>query len=89
MRNPIFVLKYSAMRILIIDDEKNIRASLSRFFDLNGHNVETAESGREGLEKVRRSSFDCVLLDLKLPDSEGIEVLSRIREFDPFVPVIL
>lgn len=83
------MLKYNAMRILIIDDEKNIRASLSRFFDLNGHNVEAAESGREGLERVRRSSFDCVLLDLKLPDSEGIEVLSRIREFDPFIPVIL
>jgi two-component system, NtrC family, nitrogen regulation response regulator NtrX len=77
------------MRILIIDDEKNIRASLSRFFDLNGHNVETAESGREGLDKVRRSYFDCVLLDLKLPDTEGIEVLARVREFDPFVPVIL
>jgi two-component system nitrogen regulation response regulator NtrX len=77
------------MRILIIDDEKNIRASLSRFFDLNGHNVETAESGREGLDKVRRSSFDCILLDLKLPDTEGIQVLARIREFDPFVPVIL
>lgn len=77
------------MKILIVDDEKNIRASLSRFFDLNGHSVETAENGREGLEKVRRSSFDCVLLDLKLPDTEGIEVLARIREFDPFIPVIL
>jgi two-component system nitrogen regulation response regulator NtrX len=77
------------MRILIIDDEKNIRASLSRFFDLNGHQVETAENGREGLENIRRNSFDCILLDLKLPDTDGIEVLSRIRELDPFVPVIL
>lgn len=77
------------MRILIIDDEKNIRASLSRFFDLNGHSVETAETGREGFERVRRNSFDCILLDLKLPDTEGIEALVRIRELDPFVPVIL
>jgi two-component system nitrogen regulation response regulator NtrX len=77
------------MQILIIDDEKNIRASLSRFFDLNGHQVETAENGREGLEKIRRNSFDCILLDLKLPDVDGIEVLTKIREFDPFVPVIL
>ena len=74
---------------MIIDDEKNIRASLSRFFDLNGHSVETAETGREGLERVRRNSFDCILLDLKLPDTEGIEALVRIRELDPFVPVIL
>jgi two-component system nitrogen regulation response regulator NtrX len=77
------------MRILIIDDEKNIRASLSRFFDLNGHQVETAENGREGLEKVRINSFDCILLDLKLPDADGIDILGRIRELDPFVPVIL
>lgn len=74
---------------MIIDDEKNIRASLSRFFDLYGHAVETAETGREGLERVRRNSFDCILLDLKLPDTEGIEALVRIRELDPFVPVIL
>ena len=77
------------MRILIVDDEKNIRASLSRFFDLNGHQVETAENGREAFESVRRNSFDCILLDLKLPDADGIEILSRIRELDPFVPVIL
>ena len=77
------------MRILIVDDEKNIRASLSRFFDLNGHQVETGENGREGLERVRRNSFDCVLLDLKLPDGDGIDILSKIRELDPFVPVIL
>ena len=77
------------MRILIVDDEKNIRASLSRFFDLNGHQVEAAENGREAFESVRRNSFDCILLDLKLPDADGIEILSRIRELDPFVPVIL
>lgn len=77
------------MKILIVDDEKNIRTSLSRFFDLHGNDVNAAETGLQGIEVVRRNSFDCVILDLKLPDMEGIQVLEKIREIDPFVPVIL
>ncbi|HSP07417.1 MAG TPA: sigma-54 dependent transcriptional regulator [Acidobacteriota bacterium] len=77
------------MKILIVDDEKNIRTSLGRFFDLHGNSVETAENGREALDRVRRMSIDCILLDLKLPDMEGIQVLEKIREVDPYVPVIL
>lgn len=77
------------MKILIVDDEKNIRTSLGRFFDLNGHSAESAENGRDAIEMARRGSFDCILLDLKLPDMEGIQVLEKIREVDPYVPVIL
>lgn len=77
------------MKILIVDDEKNIRTSLGRFFDLSGHSAESAENGRDAIEMARRGSFDCILLDLKLPDMEGIQVLEKIREVDPYVPVIL
>ncbi len=77
------------MKILIIDDEKNIRTSLSRFLELQGNVAESAETGKDGIDQVRKNSYDCVLLDLKLPDLEGIQVLERIREIDPFVPVIL
>ena len=77
------------MRILIVDDEKNIRTSLARFFDLHGHSADTAENGRDAVDLARRSSFDCIVLDLKLPDMEGIQVLEKIREVDPYVPVIL
>jgi CheY-like chemotaxis protein len=69
--------------------QKNIRTSLSRFFDLHGNSAVSAETGGEALELLRRDSFDCVILDLKLPDMEGIQVMERMREADPFVPVIL
>ena len=77
------------MKILIVDDEKNIRTSLSRFFDLHGFQVSTAENGSDAAEQVRKSSFDCIVLDLKLPDIDGIQLLERIREIDFYVPVIL
>jgi two-component system, NtrC family, nitrogen regulation response regulator NtrX len=77
------------MKVLIIDDEKNIRSSLSRFLELHGMIADSSEAGKEGVEQVRRNSYDCILLDLKLPDLEGIQVLERVREIDPFVPVIL
>jgi two-component system nitrogen regulation response regulator NtrX len=77
------------MRILIVDDEKNIRTALGRFFDLHGNSVIAAETGQEAVEQVRMNSFDCILLDLRLPDMDGIQVLERLREIDPYVPVIL
>ncbi|MGH9857417.1 MAG: sigma-54-dependent transcriptional regulator, partial [Acidobacteriota bacterium] len=77
------------MKILIVDDEKNIRTSLSRFFDLNGFQVSTAENGADAAEEVRKRSFDCIILDLKLPDIDGIQLLERIRTIDAYVPVIL
>jgi two-component system, NtrC family, nitrogen regulation response regulator NtrX len=77
------------MKILIVDDEKNIRTSLSRFFNLHGFQVSTAENGSDAAEQVRKSSFDCIVLDLKLPDIDGIQLLERIREIDYDVPVIL
>ena len=76
-------------KILIVDDEKNIRTSLGRFFDLHGDSVSSAENGQQALDQIRRQSFECVILDLKLPDLDGIQVLEKLREIDPFVPVIL
>ncbi|MCI0417090.1 sigma-54 dependent transcriptional regulator [bacterium] len=77
------------MKILIVDDEKNIRTSLSRFFDLHGFQATAVENGSEALEQVRKSSFDCIVLDLKLPDLDGIQLLEKIREIDFYVPVVL
>jgi two-component system, NtrC family, nitrogen regulation response regulator NtrX len=77
------------MKILIVDDERNIRTSLGRFFDLHGNQVTLSESGTDAVDQVRKFSFDCILLDLKLPDLDGIQVLEKIKEIDSYVPVIL
>ena len=69
----------SAGRILIIDDEAEIRESLETLLQLEGYTVAVAENGREGLAQVGERAFDVVLLDLALPDRNGMDVLSEIR----------
>ncbi|MDQ7781762.1 MAG: sigma-54 dependent transcriptional regulator [Desulfomonilaceae bacterium] len=76
-------------RILAIDDEQNIRRLIRDELGLEGFDVETASSGEEGLEKLSRQIFDVVLLDIKLPDLNGIEVLRRIGPKIPPPEVIM
>ncbi|MBL8100979.1 MAG: response regulator [Anaerolineales bacterium] len=61
--------------LLVVDDNKINRMLLSRSLELQGHLVETAENGREGLEKLRSGTFDLVLLDIEMPEMDGFEVL--------------
>src|SRR5271165_2207847 len=75
--------------VLIIDDEAAIRESLQTLLDLEGYEVETANDGNEGLARLADRPFDLVLLDFALPERNGIEVLSDIRERDTELPVIM
>ncbi|MDX2149991.1 MAG: sigma-54 dependent transcriptional regulator [Bryobacteraceae bacterium] len=70
-------------RILIVDDEPNIRQSLSGVLEDEGFDVSSCEDGEGCLEEIRRRTYDVVLLDIWLPGMDGIEVLSRIHEL-PF-----
>ncbi|HHY92477.1 MAG TPA: response regulator [Firmicutes bacterium] len=76
-------------KILIIDDEKNIRLTLSACLEGTDYEVETAISGEHGLEKFGAGRFDLVLLDMKLPGMDGMEVLRRLKARDPSVKVIM
>ena len=67
-------------RILVIDDEENIRAVLSGILEDEGYEVETASDGLEGLEKASAGSFDLVILDVWLPGMGGLEVLAEIKK---------
>jgi DNA-binding NtrC family response regulator len=75
--------------ILIIDDEAAIRESLQTLLELEGYEVEIAETGEEGLARIGENTYDLVLLDYALPDRNGIEVLADIRDRDPEFPVIM
>jgi DNA-binding NtrC family response regulator len=76
-------------KVLIIDDEKSILESLSSILTEEGFAVTTARDGREGLELFRRERPKIVLLDVWLPEIDGLEVLKEIREQDQDAVVIV
>ncbi len=76
-------------KILIIDDEQSIRDIFSLLLEEKGYLVETAETGRDGLSRARKFLPDAILLDMNLPDTTGIEVLSKIKKSLPQTEVII
>src|SRR5579884_4287063 len=76
-------------RILVIDDESDIRESLEALLELEGYGVELAENATTGLQKLEAGNYDLVLLDLMMPDRSGMEVLRDVRERDTETPIIM
>jgi DNA-binding response OmpR family regulator len=76
-------------RVLAVDDESLIRMSLAIALTREGYTVETAASGLEAMELLEKNRYDLVLLDLRLPDVSGMEVLRYARRLDPTVKVLL
>jgi DNA-binding NtrC family response regulator len=79
----------SKPRILIVEDEKLIRWSLQQRFQEEGYVVDGSETGAEGLTQLSEAIFDLVLLDYKLPDMTGLDVLRKIREEDQDLVVLM
>jgi two-component system nitrogen regulation response regulator NtrX len=75
--------------ILIIDDEKAIRKTLSEILSYEGYKIEEAGDGEEGLKRFKEKNYDVVLCDIKMPKLDGIEFLDKAREANPDVPVIM
>ncbi|MBI5740958.1 MAG: sigma-54-dependent Fis family transcriptional regulator [Nitrospirae bacterium] len=76
-------------KVLVIDDEGIVRTSCERTLAQEGYGVELAASGREGIELLENESFGVVLLDLKMPDMDGMEVLQKIKDMWPDTKVIM
>ena len=77
------------MKILIVDDERAIRYSLKEILEMEGYTVETAENGLEGLEKARKEKYDAIFCDIKMPQMDGTEMLSKLVEEGIETPVIM
>src|SRR5215471_18452956 len=75
--------------ILIIDDEKAIRKTLSEILSFEGYKIDEASDGEEGLKKFKDRSYDVVLCDIKMPKIDGIEFLQKAGEGNPDVPIIM
>jgi DNA-binding response OmpR family regulator len=77
------------MRLLIIEDEKDIALPLQKFLQKNGYAVDYAMDGRAGLEMAQINQYDCILLDLNLPEIDGLEISKRLRDGGNTTPIIM
>src|SRR5213082_221994 len=89
MRHPGEAHASRSRTVLIIDDEAAIRESLETLLELEGYAVESASSGEEGMARLGDRSFDLVLLDLALPDRNGIDLLAEIHAHAPHLSVLM
>jgi DNA-binding NtrC family response regulator len=71
------------VRILVIDDDENIRSVLTAILEDEGYTVETADTAKKGIEKSEKEFYNLALIDVRLPDMEGTELLAKIRETKP------
>jgi DNA-binding NtrC family response regulator len=69
--------------ILIVDDDETIQAVLKEILQLEGYGVETAATGKEAIEKSEASFFNLSIIDIKLPDMEGTELISELNKSNP------
>jgi len=75
--------------ILVIDDEKAIRKTLTEILEFEGFSVDEAADGAEGIKKIKDKDYDCILCDIKMPKVDGMEVLEQAREAKPDIPFIV
>ena len=76
-------------RILVVDDDQVVGKSFERVLTNKGYRVDTALSGREAFEKYAGADFDMVFTDLRMPDQDGLEVARRIKEMNPWLPIVV
>ncbi|MCW4005802.1 MAG: response regulator [Candidatus Bathyarchaeota archaeon] len=76
-------------RILVIDDDENIRKVVLAILKDNGYEVDTADSGSQAIAKTEKNSYDLMLVDIRLPDMEGTELLSKVHDTTPKIRKIM
>jgi len=75
--------------LLVIDDDELIHAVLSRFLSRYGYKYDMAANGLEGVEKIKKETYDLVFLDTVMPKINGAETLKMVKEIKPTLPVVI
>jgi len=76
-------------KILIVDDEERFRTTMGKLLKARGLEADTAGSGPEALERLKSNPYDVMILDVRMPQMGGVQVLSEIRKVDPDIEVII
>jgi CheY-like chemotaxis protein len=76
-------------KLLIVDDEENIRMLFKEELEDEGYEVDTAANGYEALAKFKNGTYDLIILDIKMPGMDGIQVLNEIKNMNKDQPVVL
>jgi DNA-binding NtrC family response regulator len=79
----------NARRVLVVDDEPIVNESCRRVLGEEGYDVDTTESGQEGLQRACARAYDLVITDLKMPDLDGMDLIRALRERRPATPVLV
>lgn len=82
-------MKMLGAHILVVDDEEIMRESLCAWLQEDGFQVEALATGREAMEAIKQKVYDAILLDLKLPDMDGLEILKHSKRYQPNTPVLM
>jgi CheY-like chemotaxis protein len=79
----------SPVHVLVVDDETLVREVIAEYLKADGHTVDVAANGQDGLEKFEKGNFDLVLVDRAMPGMNGDQVAAGIKSANPKVPVIM
>ena len=75
--------------LLVVDDEEHIRSAIAEALELEGFRVDTADSGVSALEALARTSYDLMILDIRMPDVDGVQVMTRVHQQFPELRVVV
>lgn len=75
--------------LLVVDDEASVRDFLANYLRKNGYQITTASSAGEAWRAVNEEKFDLVVLDIVMPEEDGLQLLTGLKQFDPTLPVIM
>jgi DNA-binding NtrC family response regulator len=76
-------------KVLIVDDEERFRVTLGKLLTVKGLEVDTIGSAKEALERLKEKLYDVILLDVKMPEMDGVQALAEIKKLNPGIEVII